>query len=86
MHGTECNSHMHVGSGGSMFFVAVVVSKTEVISSVDSIDSFQSEAHSIEVVCYGYVSPACFEHLGCCGLEVKGEQFLDQLTVCEGMD
>ena len=53
---------------------------------VDSMDSFGSEAHGIEVVCYGYVSPACFEHLGCCSLEVKGEQFLDQPTVCEGMD
>ena len=48
---------------------------------VDSIDGFGSEAHGIEVICYGYVSPACFEHLGCCDLEVKGEQFLDQLTV-----
>ena len=40
---------------------------------VESIDSFGSEAHSIEIVCYGYVSPACFKHL-------------DQLTVCEGTD
>ena len=53
---------------------------------VDSIDSFGSKAHSREVVCYGYVSPACLKHLGCCGLEVKGEQFLDQLIVCEGTD
>ena len=53
---------------------------------VDSMDSFGSEAHSIEDVCYGYVSPACFKHLGCCGLKAKSEQFLDQLTVCEGKD
>ena len=53
---------------------------------IDNINSFGSEAHSIEVVCYGYVSPTYFEHLGCCGFEVKGEQFLDQLTVCEGTD
>ena len=52
----------------------------------DSIDSFRSETHSTEVVCYGYVSPACFGHLGCCGFEVKSEQFLDQLTICEGTD
>ena len=29
-------------------------------SFIDSSDSFGSEAHSMEVVCYGYVSPACF--------------------------
>ena len=49
-------------------------------------ESLGSEANSIEVVCYGYVSPASFKYLDCCGLEVKGEQFLDQLTVCEGMN
>ena len=53
---------------------------------IDSINSSGLKAHSIEVVCDGYVSPACFEHPGCCGLEVKGEQFLDKLTVCEGTD
>ena len=66
-----------------IFLVAVVVGKTEggLARFVDSIDSFGSEAHSTEVVCYGYVSPASFKHLGCCGFEVKAEQFLDQLTV-----
>ena len=53
---------------------------------VDSIDSFGSETHSMEVVCCGYVSPACFKHLGCCGLEFKSEQLLDHLTVYEGTD
>ena len=37
----------------------------------------------MKVICYGYASPACFKHLGCCGPKVKSEQFLDQLTVCE---
>ena len=53
---------------------------------VDSINSFGSWTHSIKVACYGYVSPVCFKHLGCCGLEVKDEKFLDQLTLCEGTD
>ena len=53
---------------------------------VDSINSFGSKTHSIEVISYGYVSPACFDHLGCCGLEVKSKKFLNQLTVCAGMD
>ena len=62
------------------------MSLRSLVPFVDSIDSFGSDAHSIEVVCYAYVNPACFKHLGCCGLEVKGKQFLDQLIVCEGMD
>ena len=86
MHGILCNSHMHVGSGVLMFSVAIVWGKNEAVSSVDSIDSFGSEAHSIEVVSYGYVNPACFENLGCCGFEVKGEQCLDLLTVCDSTD
>ena len=87
MHGTYCNSHMHVGSGSLMFLLLLLwVRLRSLAQFVDSIDSFGSKAHSIEVVCYGYVSPACFEHLGCCGFEVKSEQFLDQLTVCEGTD
>ena len=48
---------------------------------VDNMDSFGSEAHGIEVVCYGYVRLASFKNLGCCGLEVKGKQFPYQLTV-----
>ena len=40
----------------------------------------------MEVVCYGYMSPACFNYLGHCGLKVKGKQFLDQLTVSEDTD
>ena len=70
-----------------MFFVGVVVGKSEVTGFVCcSNDSFGSEAHGIEVVCYDYVSPACFKHLGCCGLDVKCKQFLDPFTVCRGMD
>ena len=34
VHGILCNSHMCVGSGGLMSFVAAIVGKTEVISSV----------------------------------------------------
>ena len=37
-------------------------------SFFDNIDSFGSNAHNIEIVCYGYVSPTCCKHLGCCGL------------------
>ena len=87
MHGIFCNSHMHVGSGGLMFLLLLLSLRLR--SSplfVDSINNFRSKAHNIEVFCYGYVSPACFEHLGCCGLEIKGEQFFDHLTVCEGMN
>ena len=87
MHGILRNSHMHAGLGVLMFSAAVVGGETEVVALfVDSIDSFGSKAHSMELVCYGYVSPACFKHLGCCDLEIKSEQFPDQLTVCEGMD
>ena len=46
---------------------------------VDSIDGLGSKAHSIEVVCYGYVSPTCFEHLGCCGLRSGVSNFLKSL-------
>ena len=82
MHGILCNSCMHVGSGVLMFSVAVVGARLRLSAPfVDNIDSSGSETHSIEVVCYGYVNPACFEQIGCCGLEVK-----DQLTVCEGTD
>ena len=87
VHGILCNSCMHVGLGVLMFSVAVVGGKTELSAPfVDSIDSFGSKVHSIEVVCYGYVSPACFQHLACCSIEVKSKQFLDQLTVCKDMD
>ena len=78
---------MHVVSVGLMFLLLLLwVRPRSSAPFVDSIDSFGSKAHSIEVVCYGYVSPACFEHLGSYGFEVNGKQFLDQLTVCEGMD
>ena len=78
---------MHVGFGDLIFLLLLSwVRLRSSVLFVDSIDSFGTEANNIETVCYGYVSPACFEHLGCCGFEVKGEQFLDQLTVCEGMD
>ena len=48
---------------------------------VDSSNSFGFEAHSIEFVCYGYVSPACFKHLGCCGLLCEFIYFTYQFTV-----
>ena len=74
--------------GFDVVLLLLLLGETEVVSSmfVDSIDSFGSKAHSIEVVCYSRVSPACFKHVDCCSLEVKGEQFLVQLTVCEGID
>ena len=66
---------MHVGFGVLMFSVAVGGDGGARLRSsapfVDSIDRCGSEAHSMEVVCYGKASPACFKHLGCCGLEVK---------------
>ena len=34
VHGILCNSLMHVGSGGSIFFVTVVVGEAEVIGSI----------------------------------------------------
>ena len=77
VHGTLYNSHMHVGSGGSVFLLLLLWVRLRLLAPfVDIINSFGSEAYSIEVVCYGYVSPAWFGHLGCCGLEVKGGQFL----------
>ena len=60
------------GSARCMGFCAIP-SCILVLEGFDSINSFGSKAHSTEVVYYGYESPACFEHLGCCGLEVNGE-------------
>ena len=74
---------MHVGSGVLMFSVAIVgVRLRSLAPFVDSIDSFGSKAIAWRLSAIGYVSSACFKHLGCCGLEVKSKQFLDQFTVC----
>ena len=87
VHGILCDSCMHVGSGGSVFLLMLMWARLRLLAPfVDSMDSFGLETHNIEVVCYGYLSPACFEHLGCCGFKVKSEQFLDQVTVCEATD
>ena len=60
-------------------------------SFVDSIDSFGSKAHNIENACIWLCESHMFQTswllwLSCCGLEVKSEQCIDQLTVCEGLD
>ena len=87
MYGILCNSTCMLVLGFLCFLLLLLgVRLRSLAPSYDSIDSFRSEAHSMEVVCYGYVSPACFKYLDFCGLEVKSEQFPDQLTVCEGMD
>ena len=78
MHVILCNSHMHFGSWLSIFLLLWLWVRLRLSTLfVDSINSCGSEAHSIEVVCYGHVSPACFKHLGCCDFEVKSKQFLD---------
>ena len=76
---------MHVVSGGLMLLLLWEKLRSSALF-VDNMDSFGSEAHSIEVVCYSYVSLACFKHLDCWGLEVRDEPFLDQLTLSEGTD
>ena len=43
---------------------------------VDSIDSFHTKAHSIEVVCYGYVGTACLNILAVVAFRSRASNFL----------
>ena len=46
--------------GVQLFLLLLWPRLRSLVPFVDSIESFGSEAHSIVVVCYGYMSPACF--------------------------
>ena len=77
VHGILCNSHMHIGSGGSMFLLLLLwVRLRSSALFVESINSFGSKAHSIEIVCYGYVSPAFLSILAVVALRSRVSNFL----------